>query len=83
MLIFGEPGLEKDNLAALVHFSSPEHGLLMARVDCKRLDSDASVIFGRGRRTGLLSWIGNGCLLLNDIAEVLNLLLTLQTISYF
>ena len=28
MLLFGEKGLEKQNLAALVHFGGPAHGLL-------------------------------------------------------
>ena len=68
--MFGEPGLEKDNIAALIHFSSPDHRRPMARVDCSRLDSYASEIFGRGRRKGLLHWLGNGTLLLNDIALV-------------
>ena len=25
VLVFGEPGLEKDNIAILIHFSSPQH----------------------------------------------------------
>lgn len=25
VLVFGEPGLEKDNIAVLIHFSSPQH----------------------------------------------------------
>lgn len=32
MLIFGEPGLEKDNVAALIHFGSPEHDKPMVQV---------------------------------------------------
>ena len=33
VLIFGEPGLEKSNIAALVHFGSPAHAapLVQAR----------------------------------------------------
>ena len=40
------------------------------RVDCDRLDADASDVFGRGRRRGLLYWLGNGTLLLNNLNEV-------------
>lgn len=32
MLIFGEPGLEKSNLAALVHFGSPSHAAPLVQV---------------------------------------------------
>ena len=70
VIVFGEPGLEKDNIAALVHFSSPDHSLPMAQINCNRLDSDASEIFGRGKRRGILYWLGKGSLLLNDVAQV-------------
>lgn len=36
VLIFGEPGLEKDNLAALVHFGSPNHAAPFVRLDCDK-----------------------------------------------
>ena len=39
------------------------------RVDCDRLDADASDVFGRGRRRGLLYWLGDGALLLNNLNE--------------
>lgn len=68
--MFGEPGLEKDNIAALVHFSSPEHGRPMVQIDCSRLDPSASEVFGRGRRRGLLHWVGNGTLLLKNVSDV-------------
>ena len=32
VLIFGEPGLEKNNVASLVHFSSPDHAKPMIQV---------------------------------------------------
>ncbi len=37
VLIFGEPGLEKDNIAALVHFGSPRRRQPMIKVDCSAL----------------------------------------------
>ena len=40
------------------------------RVDCDRLDADASDVFGRGRRRGLLYWLRDGTLLLNNLNEV-------------
>ena len=36
VLIFGEPGLEKANVASLVHFGSPEHASPMVRIECDR-----------------------------------------------
>ena len=32
MLVFGEPGLEKDNIAVLIHFSSPQHERPMVQI---------------------------------------------------
>jgi hypothetical protein len=36
VVILGEPGLGKDNLAALVHFGSPFHAAPFVRLDCDR-----------------------------------------------
>lgn len=33
VLIFGEPGLEKDNIAALIHFGGPDHDKPMVQVN--------------------------------------------------
>jgi hypothetical protein len=55
VLIFGEPGLEKDNIAALVHFGSARGKAPLLAVDCSRLDDDAAELFGRGARRGLLA----------------------------
>ncbi len=55
VLIFGEPGLEKDNLAALVHFGSARGKAPLLALDCSRLDDDAAELFGRGARRGLLA----------------------------
>ncbi|PSC70095.1 ATPase AAA [Micractinium conductrix] len=68
VLIFGEPGLEKDNLAALIHFGSRNHAAPFVRLDCDRLDDDASELFGAGKKKGLLYWLPpEGTLLLNNI----------------
>ncbi|MEO0769590.1 MAG: cyclic nucleotide-binding domain-containing protein, partial [Cyanobacteria bacterium J06649_4] len=39
VLIFGEPGLNKDNLAALIHFGSDNKGEPMIQVNCEKLRS--------------------------------------------
>ncbi|MEM9980110.1 MAG: sigma 54-interacting transcriptional regulator, partial [Cyanobacteria bacterium P01_D01_bin.2] len=69
ILIFGEPGLEKDNLAALIHFGSHHKKEPMIKVDCQTLR--AADLFGRGEsRPGLLDWLGSGTLLLNNIQDL-------------
>ncbi len=69
VLIFGEPGLEKDNLAALIHFGSAYKKEPMIKVNCKTLR--AIELFGRGEsRPGLLDWLGKGTLLLNNIQDL-------------
>lgn len=68
VLIFGEPGLEKDNLAALIHFGSRYHNAPFVRVDCDRLDDDASELFGAGKKRGLLDYLpSKATLLLNNV----------------
>ncbi len=67
ILIFGEPGLEKDNLAALVHFGSTQRRLPIIKVDCGQLQASGADLFGRsGGRMGLLAALGPGTLLLNN-----------------
>ena len=69
VLIFGEPGLEKDNLAALIHFGSEYKKEPMIKVNCETLR--AVDLFGRGdSRPGLLDWLGTGTLLLNNIQDL-------------
>ncbi|EIE23428.1 hypothetical protein COCSUDRAFT_53335 [Coccomyxa subellipsoidea C-169] len=71
VFIFGEPGLEKDEAAALVHFGSRDRREPMARVDCERAgDGLAADLFGAGSRPGLLEWLGAGTLLLNNVHRV-------------
>jgi len=67
VFIFGEPGLNKDNVAALVHFGSADHARPMVCVDCGRLSGDGADLFGRGARPGLLSALRDGTLLLNNV----------------
>jgi len=71
VLIFGEPGLEKDNLAALIHFSSSKRREPMIKVDCSTLQTSGADLFGRASgKLGLLDWLGEGSLLLNNIQEL-------------
>jgi len=80
-LIFGEPGLEKDNIAAQIHYRSSKHQEWpIARFDCGKLDSYGSQLFGRGSKQGLLHWLGQGTLLLTNVHKVtLFCCLALQT----
>ena len=67
VFVFGEPGLNKDNVAALVHFGSADNSKPMVCVDCGRLSGDGADLFGRGARPGLLSALRDGTLLLNNV----------------
>ncbi|HEY9297917.1 MAG TPA: sigma 54-interacting transcriptional regulator, partial [Phormidium sp.] len=71
VLIFGEPGLEKDNLAALIHFGSAQRREPMIKLDCSALQASGAELFGRaGGKSGLIEWLGSGTLLLNNIQEL-------------
>ncbi len=71
VLIFGEPGLEKDNLAALIHFNSAQRREAIIKVDCSTLQVSGSELFGRANgKAGLLEWIGTGTIILNNIHEL-------------
>ncbi|NEO37173.1 MAG: cyclic nucleotide-binding domain-containing protein [Moorea sp. SIOASIH] len=71
VIIFGEPGLEKDNIAALIHFSSPYRREAMIKVDCSKLQARGAELFGRaGGKPGLIEALGQGTLLLNNIQEL-------------
>lgn len=53
VLIFGEPGLEKDNIAALIHFQSDEYRKQpLVIVSCATLQSNGADLFGEGRQNG-------------------------------
>jgi len=71
VLIFGEPGLGKDNAAALIHFGGGDRKQPLIRVDCDKLQPNGAELFGRvGGKAGLLDWLGRGTLLLNNIQEL-------------
>jgi transcriptional regulator with AAA-type ATPase domain/NAD-dependent dihydropyrimidine dehydrogenase PreA subunit len=74
VLIFGEPGLNKDNIAALIHFGSDSKAAPMIKVNCEKLR--AQDLFGKAEngkaenQPGLLEWLGDGTLLLNNIQDL-------------
>ncbi len=71
VLIFGEPGLEKDNIAALIYFGSPHRREPIIKVNCGILPTSGADLFRRtGGKPGLLEWLGNGTLILNNIQEL-------------
>lgn len=47
VLIFGEPGLEKDNLAALIHYGSCDRREPIIKVNCGKLQASGAELFGR------------------------------------
>ena len=70
VFILGEPGLEKDNLAALIHFGSPQRKELMLRLDAALLKADGSDLLqpletSDGR--SLLELVGEGSLLIDQL----------------
>jgi transcriptional regulator with AAA-type ATPase domain len=70
VLFYGEPGLEKDDYAALVHFGSPDRSKDFVRLDCNRLGRSAVELFGRSNKRGVLHWLGDGTLLLDNVHQV-------------
>ena len=71
VLIFGEPGLEKDNAASLVHFGSAWRREPMVKINCNTLQLSGADLFGRaGGKPGLLEAVGEGTILLNNIQEL-------------
>ncbi|RAM53240.1 MAG: AAA family ATPase [Hapalosiphonaceae cyanobacterium JJU2] len=70
VLIFGEPGLEKDNVATLIHFGSKYRREPIIKINCGILQTSGTELFGRaGGKSGLLEWLGEGTLILNNIQE--------------
>ncbi len=70
-LIFGEPGLEKDNLAALIHFGSSSRKEPIIKIDCDKLQTSGAELFGRlGGKPGLIESLGKGTLVLNNIQQL-------------
>jgi transcriptional regulator with AAA-type ATPase domain/NAD-dependent dihydropyrimidine dehydrogenase PreA subunit len=71
VLISGEPGLEKDNIAALIHFGSPRRQQPMISLKSALITANGAELFGRvGGKPGLLEWLGEGTLILNDVQEL-------------
>lgn len=71
VIIFGEPGLEKDNAAALVHFGSNQRREPMVKINCNTLQISGASLFGRVEgKPGLLEAVGEGTVLLNNIQEL-------------
>ena len=54
VLISGEPGLEKDNLAALIHYGSPERRELLVRLDANALKGHARPLLEQLATSSLL-----------------------------
>ncbi len=86
VLISGEPGLEKDNIAALIHFGSSARRTLLLRVDGASLRPDAGLLFGHGGSSSdaaLLTCLEQGDLLIDQLdkapAPVQQALLALAT----
>ncbi|MBW4694292.1 MAG: sigma 54-interacting transcriptional regulator [Lyngbya sp. HA4199-MV5] len=71
VLVFGEPGLGKDNATALIHFGSRDRHEPMIKINCDTLQASGSELFGRvGGKPGLIEWLGEGTLLLNNVQEL-------------
>ncbi|UAJ73356.1 sigma 54-interacting transcriptional regulator [Synechocystis sp. PCC 7339] len=72
VLLFGEPGLEKDNTAALIHFGSAQaQRSAMVKVNCALLSASGQELFGTNQgKSGILEALGQGTLLLNNIQEL-------------
>lgn len=71
VMIFGEPGLEKDNAAALIHFGSPQRREPVIKLEASRLQTSGAELFGRaGGKPGLIESLGTGTLILNNVQEL-------------
>lgn len=71
VLIFGEPGLEKDNIAALIHYSSNRRRQPIIKINCELLTTNGTELFGRpDGQAGLIEWLGEGTLVLNNIQDL-------------
>jgi polyferredoxin len=68
VLISGEPGLEKDNIAALIHFGSPARKRLLVRLNAATLRPDGAEMFAAtAAAPPLLACLGEGGLLLDQV----------------
>ena len=68
VLISGEPGLEKDNIAALIHFGSSARKQLLVRLNAALLRPDGAELFASGAgELSLLACLGAGSLLIDQV----------------
>lgn len=70
LLFYGEPGTEKTNYAALVHFGSEARERPIALLNAGTLDQHGSELFGRDQKAGLLKLVGDGTLVLSNVHKV-------------
>jgi polyferredoxin len=71
VLISGEPGLEKDNIAALIHYGSAARKQLLVRINGALLRSDGAELFAPGPDgLALLEAVGAGGLLIDQVDRV-------------
>lgn len=71
VLVFGEPGLEKDNIAALIHYGSPQRREPMVQLTSSLLQASGAELFGRANgKPGILEWVGAGTVVLNNIQDL-------------
>jgi transcriptional regulator with AAA-type ATPase domain/NAD-dependent dihydropyrimidine dehydrogenase PreA subunit len=71
VIIFGEPGLNKDNIAALIQFGSCDRREPLIKIDGDHIKADGAELFGQiGGELGLLGWLGKGTLILNNAQEI-------------
>ena len=68
VLISGEPGLEKDNIAALIHYGSAARKQLLVRLNGALLRPDGAELFAPGSDCkALLEILGAGALLIDQV----------------
>ncbi|HIK31248.1 MAG TPA: sigma 54-interacting transcriptional regulator [Oscillatoriales cyanobacterium M59_W2019_021] len=71
VLVFGEPGLEKDNIAALIHYGSQWRREPIIQLTSGLLQTSGAELFGRtGGKPGLIEWVGTGTIVLNNIQDL-------------
>jgi transcriptional regulator with AAA-type ATPase domain/NAD-dependent dihydropyrimidine dehydrogenase PreA subunit len=71
VLIFGEPGLEKDDLGALIHFGSGDRKEPIIKINCSKIQTSGADLFGRAfGKPGLIEALGKGTLIFNNIQDL-------------
>jgi transcriptional regulator with AAA-type ATPase domain/NAD-dependent dihydropyrimidine dehydrogenase PreA subunit len=71
VLIFGEPGLEKDNIAALIHFGSDLRHEPVIKIDSSKISPSGVDLFGRvGGKKGLIEAVDQGTIIFNNIQDL-------------